>query len=119
MPARSRTLVVPPVKVTRYWTFEIRLADGLIVNTLVVVLNEVTAATTAPVETRVIRTVFVFAPVRSSLKVAVTLLFRRTPVAPARGLAAMILGAGPVRNDQEVAAIVLPATSRTPATVAV
>ena len=58
-------------------------------------------------------------PVMFSLNVAVTLLLRPTPVAPEAGEVAVIVGAGPVVNDQEVAVIVLPATSRTPETVAV
>ena len=52
LPAKSRTAVVPPVMVTRYWVFARRLVPGLIVSTLVVVLNEIAEVTWAPVETR-------------------------------------------------------------------
>ena len=119
LPARSLTAAAPPVMVTRYCTFAVSVAVGLIVSTLVVVLNEVAAATVAPVETRWTVTVPAATPVMLSLNVAVTLALRPTPVAPEAGEVAVIVGAGPVVNDQEVAVIVLPATSRTPETVAV
>src|SRR6478735_3784099 len=106
--------------VTRYWVFARRLVPGLIVNTLVVALNVTAEVTTAPVETRSIRTLPATAkPVMASLNVAVTLLLRSTPVAPAAGVVAVMVGFGPVVNDHVLVAIVLPARSRMPERVAV
>ena len=71
------------------------------------------AATGAAVPARTVAVV-VLNPVIASLKVAVMLLATPTALAPAAGDLAEIVGAGPVRNDQLVAANGLPAASLIP-----
>src|SRR6478752_9809978 len=100
--------------VTRYCVRAASEVVGLSVKTRLPELAPTVDWTTAPLDTRVIRTVAVENPVMASLKVAVTFRFRPTPVAPESGVVEVICGAGPVVTDQVLVAITLPAASLTP-----
>src|SRR3954453_8659969 len=86
--------------------------DGVNVATRVVALNVTVPAATVPAGFLTVNEVPV-TPTTASLKVAVTVVFLAMPVAPAAGVRAVTLGAGPVRNvhDVDAAANGLPATS--------
>src|SRR4051794_6226173 len=88
----------------------LRNDDGVNVATRVVALNVTGPAAAVPAGFLTVNDV-ALTPVTTSLNVAVTVVFLATPVAPAAGVRAVTLGAGPVRKVHAVAGNGLPATS--------
>src|SRR3954468_11457182 len=75
----------------------LRNDDGVNVATRVVALNVTVPAAAVPAGFLTVNDV-ALTPVTTSLNVAVTVVFLATPVAPAAGVRAVTLGAGPVRK---------------------
>ena len=110
-PIRSRTAVAPPVIVTVYLVFAARLVVGSRIHLLVVPLRATVATTGAPLGLMRAKVV-PLTPWTGSLKVAVMMAARLTPVAPDAGVRDDTVGAGPVLNCHVVVASGLPARSR-------
>src|SRR3954451_23747798 len=113
LPARSVMPFAPPVTVTVYCVFAVSVPLGSRIHLFVVPLRVTVALTAAPpvgVSVNVVMLTFATA----SLKVAVMLAVRLTPVAPEAGTWLDTFGAGPVRNSHVSVVNEVPVVPRMP-----
>ena len=112
LPARSRTIAVPPVTVTVKLVLAASVELGFRIHVLVVPLRDTTPAIGVPVTAFFSVKVDAVTPAIPSLNVAETFAVRLVPVAPLAGVRVVIVGAGPVVKLHPVDASGLPAASR-------